>query len=100
MGPDIAGGGSRKPLVFLHVSAGLALRRISLGWRDTIQSGSPPGVGNKHALATYHLFEHEHEHDEDDGEPYWWVAGRPSARRARTRSGTGGCVNRRPTSSG
>jgi len=63
MGPNIACGGSREPLVFLHVSAGLALRRNSLGWRATIQSGSPPGVGNKHALATCHLFEDEDEYD-------------------------------------
>jgi hypothetical protein len=32
MGLDIACGGSREPLVFLHVSAGLALRRNSLGF--------------------------------------------------------------------
>jgi hypothetical protein len=58
--------------LLLHVSAGSALRRNSRGRRgagqsgppdvasrsldDGAKSGSPPGVGNKHALSTCHRF--------------------------------------------
>ena len=48
---------------FSHVQIGLTLRKISRGWPDTRQSGSPPGAGNKHPYRPGNLFE-----DEDDDE--------------------------------
>jgi hypothetical protein len=36
---------SREPPPFRMLLAGLGLRRTLLRWRDTLQSGSPPGAG-------------------------------------------------------
>jgi hypothetical protein len=60
MRTDVAVPGSR---LFSHVSAGLVARRKLRGGRDTRQSSSPPGVGNKLGLSTCQPFEYEEDAD-------------------------------------
>jgi hypothetical protein len=42
--------------LFSHVSARLVMRRRLRGWRDTRQSGSPPGFASKQASSTCQPF--------------------------------------------
>ena len=75
--------------LFLHVSAGLVLRRNSRGWKGSRLSGSPPGAGQSRVASTCHAtIEDENEDDYD------------FTRRVRLGERTGVANDRRDKSSG
>jgi hypothetical protein len=60
--------------LFLHVSAGLVLRRNSRGRKDTRQSGSPPGAGQSRVGSTRHALSRTTTKDEGPRDDFTrWV---------------------------